>query len=108
MVFDRFRKKKSQQELQDEIDELLEEESRLDIQIGHDKIRKRVIEKRRSQSTIGKIGRGLGGVADTVFRVPTPQTNKNTKKKNKKNTKTNKNTKKKDKKKDNYYFVPFI
>ena len=91
MVFDRLRKKKSQQELQNEIDELLEEESRLDIQIGHDKIRKRVIEKRRSQSTIGRLGKGLASAADTAFGGAPKKTS----------------TSKKKKKKDDY-FIPFI
>jgi len=95
-VFDRFRKKKSRQELQDEIDELLEEESRLDIQIGHDKIRKRVTQKRRSQSTIGRLGKGLASAADTAFGG-TP-----------KNTSNKKSSTSKKKKKKDDYFIPFI
>ena len=94
MVFDKLRKKKTQQEMQDEIDALLKEEKRLDLKIGYDKISKRVAGKRRSQSTVGKIGRGLASAADTVFGGP-PQ-------------KTNKKPKAKKKKKEDDWFIPFI
>ena len=94
MVFERFRKKKTREEMQAEVDSLIEEEKRLDFKIGYDKVRKRVAGKRRSQSTVGKIGRGLASAADTVFGGP-PQ-------------KTNKRPKAKKKKKEDDWFIPLF
>ena len=99
MVFDRFRKKRSRKEMQDEIDALIEEEKRLDLKIGYDKISKRISQKRHSQSTIRKIGRGFVSLADTVFGGPPPKTTRKTKQR--------KSTRKK-KKEDDFDFFPFI
>jgi len=102
-VFERFRKKKTREEMQAEIDSLIEEEKRLDFKIGYDKITKRVDEKRHSQSTIRKIGKGLRSAADTVFGGPPPQTNRENKPK-----RARKNKPKKKKKKDEDFFTPFF
>ena len=96
MVFDKLRKKKTQEEMQDEIDALLEEEKRLDLKIGYDKISKRVADKRRSQSVAGKIGKGIKSAADTVFGGPPKKTS------NKKSSTSKK------KKKEDDWFIPFI
>lgn len=104
-MFDRFRKKKTREEVQAEIDALIEEEDSLDFKKGYDKISKRVAGKRRSQSTVGrfgrdavsaagKIGRGVASAADTVFGGPPP--------------KSNKKSKAKKKKEEDDWFIPFI
>ena len=121
MVFGLSKKKRrrSKKSMDNELAKIKEEETLLDFETSLDDARKRVAQKRRSKSTLskmgketigiaGSLGRGIVKAADTVFGGPPPRAYTPPKVVKKPPTTRKKKKARPTKKKEEDDFFPFI